>query len=74
MQKVQPTFRGMSGCTGPWASDPGGVRNVFGVAGGPDSAIHTLLQWDDGDGVFSLICDRPNLDFELQLLRVFYGH
>ena len=47
---------------------------MFGVAGGPDSAIHTLLQWDDGDGVFSLICDRPNLDFELQLLRVFYGH
>ena len=57
----------------PWAS--GGVRNVFGVAGGPDSAIHTIFyNGDDGDGVFSLICDRPNLDFGLQLLRVFYGH
>ena len=65
---------GVSGdCAVPWAS--GGVRNVFGVAGGPDSAIHTIFyNGDDGDGVFSLICDRPNLDFGLQLLRVFYGH
>ena len=52
-------------------SEAGGVRNVFGV----DSAVHTIFyNWDDGDGVLSLIYDTPNLDFELQLLRLFYGH
>ena len=47
---------------------------MFGVAGVQTPILTIFYNGDDGDGVFSFICDRPNLDFELQLLRVFYGH
>ena len=50
------------------------LKMCFKVAGAQTAILTIFYNGDDGDGVFSLICDRPNLDFGLQLLRVFYGH
>ena len=36
---------------------------MFGIAGVQTALLTIFYNGDDGDGVFSFICDRPNLDF-----------